>query len=91
MAISDRITSSLNKIKDSLAGLPREAYNVFKGVTPKRSGNARNKTVLKGDVIHAGYAYATKLNRGSSSQAPTGMVKPTEQFIKERLKTILRK
>lgn len=85
------ITASLEKIKTSLDNLPREAYNYWVSVTPVRSGNARRKTRLKGDTIDANYQYAVPLNDGWSKQAPQGMSKPTEEFIKRSVRQKLRK
>ena len=41
--------------------------------------------------IQANYPYAQRLDEGWSKQAPDGMSKPTEQFIDNRLKKIMRK
>lgn len=63
-----------------------EAFKHFRDITPIKTGNARRKTKLNGDEIQANYAYAGKLDSGSSSQAPDGMTKPTEKFIQEYIK-----
>ena len=55
-----------------------------------RSGNARRKTRLSGNKIIAGYNYAQKLDEGYSRQAPDGMTKPTEEFIKKRMTQIIK-
>ena len=70
--------------------LPREAYQEFVKDTPIRSGNARRKTKLSGNKIIAGYNYAQKLDEGFSRQAPDGMTKPTEEFIKKRMTQIIK-
>ena len=70
--------------------LPREAYQEFVKDTPIRSGNARRKTKLSGNKIIAGYNYAQKLDEGFSKQAPDGMTKPTEEFIKKRMTQIIK-
>ena len=64
-----------------------EALLVFKKATPVRGGNARRNTRLKNKTtIIADYAYAGKLDKGYSKQAPKGMVAPTVDYIK---KTVL--
>jgi hypothetical protein len=89
---SDSMTPSLDKIqRDLLRQVPREAHNFFVKGTPKRTGNARNKTKLQGNVINAGYAYADRLDKGYSRQAPKGMTAPTTSFITRLLRRIIRK
>jgi len=94
----DLITPSIKKIQRKLKNLPKEAFNVFSDQTPVRTGNAKNKTRLRGDTIEADYNYAKVLDKGrhmtnrgmrGSNQAPRGMTKPTQEFIKRRLKDIL--
>lgn len=94
----DLITPSIKKIQRKLKNLPKEAFNVFVDQTPVRTGNAKNKTRLRGDTIEADYNYAKVLDKGrhmtnrgmrGSNQAPRGMTKPTQEFIKRRLKDIL--
>jgi hypothetical protein len=47
---------------------------------------------LQGSKIKANYNYAVPLDEGWSRQAPRGMSKPTEEFIKRRIsRQILRK
>lgn len=94
----DLITPSIKKIQRKLKNLPKEAFNVFVDQTPERTGNAKSKTKLRGDTIEADYNYAKVLDKGrhmtnrgmrGSTQAPRGMTKPTQEFIKRRLKDIL--
>jgi hypothetical protein len=59
------------------------AYKYFRDHTPIKSGNARRNTHLVRDTIQADYRYAQRLDAGYSGQAPAGMTKPTEQFIKD--------
>lgn len=90
--INDGITASARKIQSELAKLPAQAYNFFVKATPKKTGNARRRTSLqKNQVINANYPYAQRLDNGWSKQAPDGMTKPTDKFIKGRLKQIIRK
>ena len=63
--------------------LAAAAYKFFRDNTPIRSGNARRNTHLTQDTIQADYAYATRLDNGYSPQAPSGMSKPTDQFMKD--------
>ena len=88
--ITNTISASLKRIQQKLAALPQEALKEFVKNTPVRSGNARRKTKLKSNEIHADYPYAQKLDEGYSKQKPNGMVKPTEAFLKKRMKQILK-
>jgi hypothetical protein len=89
--VSDRMTPSLKRIEKELKTLPREAYDEWVRLTPRRSGNARRRTVLRNDTIVADYPYAQRLEQGWSDQAPNGMAAPTEKFIRRRLKSKIRK
>lgn len=89
--VKNEITPSLRRIGDALTKLPKEAYDVFKDGTPIKTGNARRRTRLQGEVIKADYDYATELDAGKSRQAPEGMSRPTEQFITKRINDIMRK
>ena len=84
------LTSKLQKIQKKLAQVPNEAYKEFVQETPVRTGNARRKTRLQGKTITAQYPYAKKLDDGYSKQSPDGMTKPTEAFIRKRVKDIFR-
>lgn len=86
------LTPSLKRIQQNLQQLPQAVYQYFVSVTPKRSGNARLRTRLANNrKIQAQYPYATRLDRGWSRQAPQGMTKPTREFMKQRVRQILRK
>jgi hypothetical protein len=63
--------------------LAAAAYKYFRDHTPIKTGNARRNTHLVRDTIEADYRYAKRLDNGYSGQAPNGMTKPTEQFIKD--------
>lgn len=90
--VLDLITPALTEKEQELKALPSQALTVFKQNTPKRSGNARNKTRLEGaNTIHANYPYATRLDNGYSRQSPQGMSKPTDIFVRKRLNAIMRK
>lgn len=90
VSVTNAISSSLKKIQKKLNQLPQEAYKEFVKDTPIKTGNARRNTKLVGNEIHANYAYAKRLDEGYSKQSPDGMVKPTEAFIRKRMKQILR-
>jgi hypothetical protein len=88
--VKDGITPELKKIQRQLDALPAQALKEFVNLTPKNTGNARRKTRLKGnDTISANYPYATKLDEGSSKQAPDGMTKPFFEWLDKKLKQIL--
>jgi hypothetical protein len=80
-----------NQIK-KVEQLPQKAADYYKSITPIDTGNARKNTKLEGDkTIHADYAYAQRLDQGWSKQAPKGMTKPTEQWLKGQFKKIFKK
>lgn len=89
--VKDDVTPSLARLAKELQKLPKEVYDYWVSVTPKRTGNARKSTTLKNDVIHANYPYAQRLDEGHSRQAPRGMVEPTERFIQTRVRQKMRK
>jgi hypothetical protein len=95
---SNDISNMLKEVKRELKKVPQEAYDFFVKTTPKKTGNARSKTKLKGSVIQADYQYAEVLDKGrhmtsrgmrGSDQAPEGMTKPTEKFIQDRVNKIV--
>lgn len=90
---NNTISYSLTQIERKLVSLPKDAYDFWRGITPIRSGNARNKTKLVNNkTIEANYPYAERLDEGYSKQAPRGMSEPTDKFIKNRLRNqIIRK
>lgn len=88
----NKITPSLGKIKARFDRLASDAFKYWKSITPVKSGNARRRTRLQGRKIKANYNYAVPLDKGRSIQAPKGMSKPTEEYIKRRIEEqILRK
>ena len=89
--VKNTITPSLRRINKALDKLPAEAHKVFKDETPIKTGNAKRRTRLQGEVIKADYNYATELDAGKSRQAPEGMSKPTEEYITKRVKQIMRR
>jgi hypothetical protein len=96
---TNNISNMLKEVKRELKKVPQEAYDFFLKQTPKKTGNARSKTKLRGSVIQADYQYAEVLDKGrhmtsrgmrGSDQAPQGMTKPTEKFIQDRVDKIFR-
>ena len=91
-----RITNNTAQTFKQMADLPeaavKKAYAYFVAVTPRRSGNARRSTKLDKTTIDANYPYASKLDEGSSKQAPQGMTEPTMKklngFVQEEIKKI---
>lgn len=54
------------------------AHDHLVKITPKDSGNAKSKTVLKKDEVHANYAYAKRLDENWSQQTKgKGLIQPT--------------
>jgi hypothetical protein len=85
---SNNISLRLDNIAKNTtpAELARVAFPVFKDFTPKLSGNAKSKTKLKADTIHADYPYAKRLDKGYSKQnGGVGMTEPTLKAIQEYL------
>jgi hypothetical protein len=82
--------AQLKTVMAKLNRLPTEALNHFVSITPIDKGNARRSTSLTGNkTIHANYAYAQRLDQGYSKQfGGKGMTKPTEKFIRDRVKQI---
>lgn len=83
------LPASTRRIRRALSKLPDEAYDVFRDETPIKTGNARSKTRLRGDVIDANYPYAGRLDNGYSRQSPRGMVQPTIEFLRKRVRQII--
>lgn len=87
-----RIRRSLGRIVARFDDLPKDAYTYWKKITPIDTGNARRRTRLQGSKIKANYNYAVPLDEGHSKQAPRGMSKPTDKYIRDRIsRVILRK
>jgi hypothetical protein len=89
--MAGEISKRIKKLSTDLASqnLAAKAYIFFKDKTPEDSGNAKRKTVLKGDEIQANYPYAQRLDNGWSKQhGGEGMTKPTEKFIRGEIKKL---
>jgi hypothetical protein len=81
LIVTENIIRQLNALTKSADAVAKKTYEYFVAVTPKKTGNARNKTKLNkttnSNTIQANYPYATELDDGRSQQAPKGMVAPT--------------
>lgn len=87
----DQITGQIRRVRQQLRQVPQQAYDKFVDLTPVRSGNARRRTRLRGDVIEANYAYAERLDQGWSRQAPQGMTRPWQAWLDRQLRRIFGK
>jgi hypothetical protein len=90
--IDDGLTPVLKGMQAKLNQYPQDAETEFLKLTPIRTGNARRHTHLVNNrYIEANYAYAQRLDQGWSRQAPTGMTKPFEAWMKTKVKQIFGK
>ena len=90
--IDDGITQVLKGMATELAKYPQDAEKEFKSLTPIKTGNARRNTNLRNnDTIEANYPYAVPLDNGHSRQAPQGMTKPFEKWVRQKTKQIFGK
>lgn len=84
-----------DKRMKQLAELPtyliKQALTITKDNTPVASGNARKKTIKKGNKIVSDYAYAGRLNEGYSRQAPSGFTQPTIEQLDDKAQKYVRK
>lgn len=87
--IERSIDKKLSKKQAELKKIPSKFYDFFLKTTPKDTGNARRRTRLVSDTIHADYPYAGRLNRGWSRQAPDGMVRPAIKYIRQLINKIM--
>ena len=90
--ITNNLTPQLKSLQRQLAKYPDDAEAKFVSLTPVKSGNARRNTTLVGNhTIEAQYPYAQRLDHGWSKQAPIGMTKPFEVWVRNKLKQIFGK
>ena len=90
--IDDKVTPVLKGMAKTLARYPQDAETKFIALTPIDTGNARSRTKLMGnDTIEANYPYAQRLDQGHSKQAPNGMVKPFDAWVRGKVKQIFGK
>lgn len=91
ITITDKITPAIQRQITQLEQYPARAEVEFKKLTPIRTGNARRRTTLKNQTIQANYPYVEPLDQGASRQAPQGMTRPFEQWVKTETKRIFGK
>ena len=93
------IPTITRKINRALNRFPAEIHQQFVNTTPIDTGNARRRTRLRGNIIHAAYPYAQVLDKGrhttnrgvrGSKQAPRGMSRPVREWANRRFRQILR-
>lgn len=90
--IKDEISIELKKALQALETLPSQSAIELKRTTPIKTGNAKSKTNLKGkNSIIADYPYADRLDKGYSKQAPNGMTKPFDTWIRNKVSNIFGK
>jgi hypothetical protein len=82
--VDDNIKNLIKSIRKEINDLPKASLDKFISLTPIDKGNARRRTRLQGkDTIVADYAYAEKLDTGSSKQAPRGMTEPFQNWFRD--------
>lgn len=90
--IKDSLTPVLKGMEKELKKYPQDAEVKFRSLTPIKSGNARRNTNLKNNnTIQATYPYAERLDDGYSKQAPQGMTKPFEAWVRSKARQIFGK
>jgi hypothetical protein len=90
--IKDGLTPVLKGMAKELKKYPKDAEAKFISLTPIRHGNARRNTRLNNNnIIEANYPYAQRLDTGWSRQAPNGMTKPFDIWMKQKSKQIFGK
>jgi hypothetical protein len=85
-----QIAPSLKRRVKGLQQIAQQGHTHFKKITPKRSGNAKNRTVLNKGNIEANYPYAVRLDKGWSRQAPRGMVQPTIEYMRKLVNHVMK-
>lgn len=86
------LSSKLKRVSDVKDTVMPQAYQYFRAITPKRSGNAKNRTRLNNNKdIEAAYNYASYLDEGSSRQAPKGMTEPTVTKLQKLVTDYIKK
>lgn len=91
MINQDGFNRKIQLLQNLESEVMKETYKFFKSITPKDTGNAKNKTVLIKHRITGNYPYAKRLDEGWSKQAPTGIIKPSIRNMLDNIKTYLRK
>lgn len=86
-----KFLKKVEKLQNVSQSVMPKAYDFFKKITPKQSGNARRNTKLEKETIVAKYPYAQVLDEGRSKQAPDGMSNPTSEVIKKLTESYINK
>jgi hypothetical protein len=81
----------MGKLKQVPDQLLKNAETELKANTPIQSGNARNKTKLRGNKIQSNYPYAGRLDSGWSKQAPKGFTEPTIEFMDKNVDKLIKR
>lgn len=90
--IDDKVTPVLKGMAKTLARYPQDAEAKYVALTPVDTGNARRRTnLVRGDTIEANYPYAQSLDQGHSKQAPQGMTRPFDAWVRGKVKQIFGK
>lgn len=87
----NRMKRHIGQVQQQFNKLPKQAFQFWRKTTPKKTGNARRKTILRNKLILARYPYAERLDDGWSRQAPKGMSTPTLEYIKKITRRAIRK
>ena len=76
-----------NDIDKAISTSMQDTYNYYKKETPKKGGNARNKTKFNKsrNSINSNYDYAGRLDSGWSKQSPKGFTKPSLNFLENTI------
>jgi len=92
MKIDSRVFNKrMGKLKQVPDQLLKNAETELKANTPIQSGNARNKTKLRGNKIRSNYPYAGRLDSGWSKQAPNGFTEPTIEFMDKNVDKLIKR
>ena len=89
--VKNNIKQEVAAHKKRLEQLYKESHQEFVKLTPVDQGNARRRTKLQGNTIVADYAYAGRLDEGSSKQAPKGMTEPFAKWYDKQVAKIFGK
>ena len=82
-----------NDIDKAITNSMDSTFTYYKKETPKKGGNARNKTKFNKsrNSINSNYDYAGRLDSGWSKQAPKGFTKPSLNFLEKQITRNFRK
>ena len=82
-----------NDIDKAITNSMDSTFTYYKKETPKKGGNARNKTKFNKsrNSINSNYDYAGRLDSGWSKQAPKGFTKPSLNFLEKQITRKFRK